>query len=602
MKRSIRFTTVLVAAMVAIAMTGMAIPAGANDGTAPTSDVHAMENGEDLYLSFGADFDDESLEEYIEKYADDNPSDDANAEVVQYQDVSQVNVHEQGQAVAISIDGGDATAIQDVAQQNDNVQEADATAENHETTFEDVGNVYVVVGNGSDKQFDGWGIVDDGDSTVTQAAEAAVSQTQDVSQANVNQNTTAFALAENESTANALQQTQQSNLNLQEGSANATNVYASDLEDGETDRYDEHKKGDDDRPNAQQSADADVEQIQEVDQVNSFDGSAVAIAVGEDSVATAAQIAEQSNLNEQIGTAEAMNVLMDAAGMNVATANTDGGTDVVDQDSTEYPKPTDKNDDDPHDGDVSQTAEASVTQYQSAEQLNVELNSSATAIATNGSEAEAIQLTFQQNVNAQVGSAEALNVFFEDATDDCEYEDGYDYDGAVLTETTSATIGGDGVEDADRTTFDYDGDNDQLNDVDQYSTAEIEQSQDVTQVNQNSNNALAVAEDDGNASAFQMTIQENENVQIASSEATAVEEGSIDDERDDKKDEAEKDDKKDEAEKDDKKDEATNDYDDEKADTEAADETKEEAMPGFGVAVALVAMLAAAMLGLHTKR
>ena len=288
--------------------------------------------------------------------------------------------------------------------------------------------------------------------------------------------------------------------------------------------------------------------------------------------------------------------------MNVATANTDGGTDVVDQDSTEYPKPTDKNDDDPHDDDVSQTAEASVTQYQSAEQLNVELNSSATAIATNGSEAEAIQLTFQQNVNAQVGSAEALNVFLEDATDDCEYEDGYDYDGAVLTETTSATIGGDGVEDADRTTFDYDGDNDQLNDVDQYSTAEIEQSQDVTQVNLNSNNALAVAEDDGNASAFQMTIQENENVQIASSEATAVEEGSIDDdERDDKKD-GKKDDERDDGE-DDEKDEITNGYDDEKADTEADDETKEaEAMPGFGVAVALVTMLAAAMLGLRTKR
>jgi PGF-CTERM protein len=298
---------------------------------------------------------------------------------------------------------------------------------------------------------------------------------------------------------------------------------------------------------------------------------------------------------------------MESAGMNVATASIDGGSDIVDQDSEDYPEPKDKKGEKPHDGDgASQTAEASVTQYQSVEQMNVNLNSSAQAIATDGSSAEAVQLTYQQNINAQIGSADALNVFLEDAADGEKYEKGHDYEGAVLTETTNANISGNGVEDADRTAFDYDGNNDQLNTADQYSTAEIEQSQDVTQLNLvDSNNAIAVADDNGSASAFQMTMQENQNVQISSADATSVEEGVSDDEEgDDKKDDKDEkaEDKKDEEGDDKMQDEKADDkMQDEKADDEKKDDEETESMPGFGVTIALVAMLAAAMLGLRTE-
>jgi hypothetical protein len=144
-----------------------------------------------------------TLEEYIEEHAGDNPSGEANAEVVQYQDVGQVNIVEQGEAVSVAVGGGEATAIQQVDQQNSNEQAGEAVAENYETEFEDVGDVYMVMGDGPDKQFDGWGIIDD-DATVTQTAEASVTQAQEVGQANVIQNATALAIAENESSANAV--------------------------------------------------------------------------------------------------------------------------------------------------------------------------------------------------------------------------------------------------------------------------------------------------------------------------------------------------------------------------------------------------------------
>ncbi|WP_265112383.1 PGF-CTERM sorting domain-containing protein [Halosolutus halophilus] len=563
-----------------------------------------MENGEALYLSFGADLGDMSLEEYVEEHADESGT--SNSEVIQYQDVDQVNINEQGQAVSISIDGGEATAIQEVNQENNNSQIGQAAAENfagHETMFEDVGDVYLIMGDG-DKQFDGWGIVDDnGEATVTQTAEASVSQAQEVSQANVIQNTTALAYAEDESTATAVQVTEQSNLNLQEGSANATNVYG-DNYDG-----DKHKKGDDgDAATAAQAASATVEQAQEVQQINVHErNAAVAIAVGDNASATAVQISEQSNINEQIGTAEAINVLMESAGMHVATASTDGTTDVVSQDSADYPEPKDKKGDHADDG-VTQAAEASVTQYQSVEQVNFNLNSSAQAIATGGSEAEAVQLTYQQNINAQVASAEALNVFLEDADGDHDkkdkkgdgdYEEGHDYEGVFTTETTTATINGDGVGDTNMTAFDYDGSNDQLNDVDQYSNAEIEQSQNVTQVNLvNSNTALAVAEDEGSASAFQISMQENENVQIANAEATSVHEEPVDDE--DEKDQDDED-EKDHDEEQTNDDEESDTVEETKSESESDDDTKkDDSMPGFGAAVALVAMLAAAMLARRT--
>ncbi|WP_440764723.1 PGF-CTERM sorting domain-containing protein [Natronorubrum sp. DTA7] len=608
MNRRSQLTTVFVALMVAISMVGMAGTVGANGGMDSDQTVHTMENGEDVYLVFGADLGEQSLEEYIEAHVSDEPGvataeQESDSEVIQYQDVGQININEQSEAVAIAMDGAEATAIQEVNQQNQNTQMGDASAENyaggsHETTIEEVGDVYVIMGNDNGQEFNGWGAVgDDGETTVSQTAEASVSQAQAVNQANIVQNNTAFAFAENGSEATAVQMTEQSNINLQEGYASATNVYGADLE-GDKDLHDEHKKynGDSTAPSADQDADASVEQVQEIEQVNSYEmGSAIAIAVGEDSSATAVQITDQTNLNEQLGTAEAMNVLMDSAGMHVATASADGATEVVTQDADEEYSDTELKGDEA--SDVGQTAEANVTQYQSVEQVNINIDSSAQAIATDGSTAEAVQLTFQQNVNAQIGSAEALNVFLED--DDIDYDDAKDqYEGAIKTSTTTAMVNGDGLADANSTTFDYDGDNDQLNDVEQYSSADVEQNQEVAQVNLQSNNALAVAEDAGDAFAFQMTMQENENVQFTSAESASVAEGAVGDDADeDAKDHDDEDQKADDDDEKKTDDDDKSTIEPSESDSDSDDEQKKEddSVPGFGVVVALVAVLAAAM-------
>ncbi|WP_090310173.1 PGF-CTERM sorting domain-containing protein [Natronorubrum texcoconense] len=608
MNRRSQLTTVFVALMVAISMVGMAGTVGANGSMDSDRTVHTMENGEDVYLVFGVDLGDQSVEEFIDDHVTDNPGEpaadqDTVSEVIQYQDVGQVNINEQGEAVAIAMDGGEATAIQEANQQNANTQEGAASADNNagvsqETTIEEVGDVFVVMGDENGQEYNGWGAVDeDGETTVSQDAEASVSQAQAVNQANIVQNNTALAFAENGSEATAVQMTEQSNINLQEGYASATNVYGADLE-GDKDLHDEHKKydGDSTAPSAEQDADASVEQAQEIEQVNSIEmGSAIAIAVGEDSSATAVQITDQTNLNEQLGTAEAMNVLMDSAGMHVATASADGATDVVTQDADEEYSDTELKGDEA--SDVGQTAEANVTQYQSVEQVNINLDSSAQAIATDGSTAEAVQLTFQQNVNAQIGSAEALNVFLED--EEIDYDEAKDqYEGAIKTSTTTAMVNGDGLADANSTTFDYDGDNEQLNDVEQYSSADVEQSQEVAQTNLQSNNALAIAEDEGDAFAFQMTMQENENVQFTSAESATVAEGAVGDDADEDEDAKDHDDDEkktdDDADKTDDDDKSTIEANESDADD---DEQKKEddSVPGFGVVVALVAVLAAAM-------
>ncbi len=615
--------------MVVLSMVAVASPAAiADEDDDHTETLETLQNGEDLYLAFGADLGDMSLEEYIEAHASDNPagaSTDAagpgDAEVIQYQDVGQVNLVEEGEAVSVAIGGGQAIAIQEVDQQNLNDQEGYATAENHptashEATFEDVGDVYVVVGNNGDQSFDGWAIADDkGEVTASQTAIASVTQGQEVGQANIVQNATAFALAEDDSDAVAVQFTEQNNLNLQEGHASATNVLAADLDD-KKDGHDKHKKKHDGDLNVDQTADATVEQVQEADQVNAFqEGAAVAIAIGENSTATAIQMTDQSNINEQLGTAEAVNVLMDSAGMNVATASIGSATPIVAQDAMAYDEPKEKNDDgEKKDGDVDQYAEASVLQYQSAEQANMLINSSATAVATNASTAQAIQLTYQQNVNAQVASADALNIFFEEDEIPKKHDDktkdhddkknahgvpeaGHSFETFVITETTALTLGGDELADADRTSFDYDGGSDQLNDVEQWSTAEVEQSQEIVQLNYEASNAIAVAEDGGSASAVQLTVQENENVQVGSAEAISHESGPIGDEE--KKDEEKPDPKDDEEKKADSDDSVGSTQVSADEETEADD--ADDGMPGFGVAVALVALLSAAAFAIRSR-
>ncbi|WP_306058686.1 hypothetical protein [Natronococcus wangiae] len=508
------------ACIVAISMLAVGAPAvTAGDAADENADetVHVLEDGEELYLVFGADLEDQSLEEFLDAHVANNPGpsiegQEAVSDVVQYQNVKQVNINEQGMATSISIDGGEATAVQEASQLNSNVQEGEATAENdrgqvRETQFEDVGDVYLVFGNGDGQEFNGWGVNDTkGDKnelTATQEAEAAVTQAQEVSQANVNEQSTAFALAANNSEATALQQTEQSNHNLQEGAANASNVY---LGDGEF--SDKPKKGAS-GPDGSQSSTAIVEQAQDVEQANvNEQGAAVAIAVGEDSTATAIQITEQTNINEQLGSAEAVNVLAEMPGMNVASS---GHGDVVStQGST-----TGGDDTKADKGGISQEATSEVTQGQAVEQLNVNLQNTAMAVATNDSDATAVQWAYQQNVNAQIGYASALNVYAGPS---------YAHDDITQTTSTSVTVDGNDVEGAAGVAYDYDtANNDQTHDVEQYASAEIEQHQFITQQNINEQQlALAVADDGGSANAAQVSMQQNENVQFTSVAATNV--------------------------------------------------------------------------------
>ncbi|WP_207587798.1 hypothetical protein [Halomontanus rarus] len=506
-----QLTTVFLVGMLVVSLTAF-VPAAASQESSDNG-VQTLENGDALYLSFGADLEDMSLEEYVQAHASDDLEQDSVAEIIQYQDVDQVNINTQEGATSVSIDGGEATAIQEASQYNDNDQsaEADATNEAREDRFENVGEVYILLGNGDDQSFDGWAVMDEdkdaGDSdSVSQAAVATVSQYQEVDQLNYNNQSTAIAIAENGSEAIALQQSEQYNENLQQGVANATNVYADDT-DGDK------KKKKADGVSGTQYAEASVEQAQNVSQTNiNEQGAAVAIAIGEDSTATAIQVTDQTNLNTQYGSADAANVIGQLGGMNAVSAVTDGESDVLTTDSETKPHTHDKKakkkgDDD---GDA-QYSEASVTQYQSVEQVNINMQNMAVAIATDGSEASAVQMSTQENYNAQVGAASAANV----AGDGIE--------GEVYTDRTTLTVGGDNVTDNQRFSFDYDGNSEQLNDVDQYTSAMIEQVQYVQQLNLNEQHAaIAVAENGGEASSMQISMQTNENYQFASADAETI--------------------------------------------------------------------------------
>ncbi|AEH35706.1 hypothetical protein Halxa_1072 [Halopiger xanaduensis SH-6] len=468
------------------------------DGSAGTP--YALEDDEGLYLVFGAELGDMTLEEYIEEHASGDQMDDV--EISQYQDVDQVNINQQENATSISIDGGEATAVQEASQYNDNEQYADANADNTQavqTEFEDVGEVTILIGDGDGKSFDGWGIADKKGhkpeiDNADQTAEAEVTQVQEVAQLNYNEQNIAFAIAENGSEATALQQSQQSNENLQQGVANATNVYTGNgqFED--------------------QAAEAAVQQGQAVSQenINQQDG-AVAIAVGNDSVATAIQMTEQTNLNEQIGNATAENVIQSLGGMNVATAGLDDDTQVLDTERSVETLLADKEGDHHKKSDEKvQTATSEVAQNQTAEQMNVNLQNTALALATNESNATAVQLAYQSNINSQVGAADALNVYAGPS---------HQYENAIVTSTTSVTVGGEDVDGIEG--ISYDSDAQQTNDPQQHASAQIAQVQFITQENVNEQHAaIAVAENGDDADAAQVTMQENENVQFGSVAAT----------------------------------------------------------------------------------
>ncbi len=531
-----RITTVLVVAMLVVSMVAAAPAAGVEEDQEQPSEgdlevtedqvrsaVQALEDGEDLYLVFGADLNGTSIEEYVEAHASGNgtveqsseqenvnrqdgeaSSAGASADVVQYQDVDQVNINVQENATAISIDGGEAEAIQDATQSNVNQQTGEASAANaalepQEFNFENVGNVHLIMGEGSAPTFDGWVVADKKGKKVSKKAWSSVTQGQDVGQLNYNEQSVSFALAENDSNATTFQQTTQYNENRQEGSANASNVYAGYA------KASEQVSG---------AAASGVYQDQDVEQTNvNEQGHAVAIAVGENSTATAVQLTEQTNVNLQYGTAEAVNVLSAMAGMNTATAGGDDSpiTTFGEEGDSGNDEKKQKKKEKGHDGSGEQVAEAQVTQYQNATQINVNLQSTAVAIATNDSDATAVQVAYQENVNMQIGYSEAVNAYLDG---------GYAQDGLVYSDQTAVTIdGNDGTGDQ-LVSFDYDTNSEQTQEVDQNVSAAVEQVQIIRQQNLNEQSAaIAVAEDGGSASAAQVSMQANENVQFTSAQA-----------------------------------------------------------------------------------
>lgn len=518
-----RIPAILMVAVLLVSTVGFAAPVAAGPDEDEDEEsgqaVQTLTDGEDLYLVFGAQLDeDESLEEYVEAHAGEEAGaqsidQDADSEVLQYQDVDQVNLNVQGEAVAIGLEGGEAVAVQEASQTNYNAQEGEAVAENEyveyeETQFENVGNVYFIFGDGDPQEFTGYAVAgDDGSpSEVTQYAEATVGQDQNVSQANVNYQNSAMAVAEGESTAEAFQQTFQRNENQQVGMANATNIFGGDVDE------------------ADQVARAEVKQTQDLEQINENEqGSAVAIAIGENSTATAIQVSEQTNVNIQFGSAEAVNVLASMSGMNMAIAGSTDGNDAVDYEQTTFeetndsPIETEGEDDEEHENkkkkkkEEAQRAESNVTQFQNVDQLNVNVQNQAMAVASNDSHALASQTSYQENFNAQVGYADAMNVYGEDV----------DYEGAVQVDRMTVTLTGEESEDNPHASIAYDGDSDGHNDVQQEATAVVAQEQLASQANVNDQNmAMAVSENGSTVTATQVTMQSNENIQYASAEAT----------------------------------------------------------------------------------
>lgn len=501
-----QLTTVLVAAMLALSMTGAALPATAQEDSGEDDrTIHTLEDGEDLYFVFGADLGDQSVEEYVDEHLDSEASatsDDSSsaADIVQYQDVNQTNVDIQEGAASISIDGGEATAVQESQQTNENTQEGEAISENQHlddqnVEFEDVGDVYFLFGEDNTQRFDGWAVAgekggdhDEKHDKELKYSEATVTQLQEVDQANVNEQNVAFSIAENGSDALAIQDSSQLNSNSQSAVANAQNVNPSTAEGGT------------------QVATAELDQAQESMQTNiNQQGFAVAIAIGNESTATSIQATDQSNINEQVGSAYSASVLEATEGMNVASASTNGGSDVVETASDKQKTSHDKK-------KGSNNTDASVSQYQSVDQLNLNQQSSAVAIALNGSEATAIQISHQENHNAQVGVSQALPASEAGVSP-----------GVLYSEETTVSIKGDNASDNPIMTIDSDVGGHQKQDVAYQPDADVDQYQSLFQENLNEQRAaFAVAEDGGEATSSQVSMQSNENVQFGSAIAPSA--------------------------------------------------------------------------------
>lgn len=452
-------------------------------GTGTAADETATEttsvDEDDVYLVFGADTSSTDLGSWVEDHVGRirARSQRSSAPVLQYQDVTQLNVSQRDNAVAVSVDGGRADAIQRAQQSNENTQSGDARSINVPTettdrTFEDVGAVYVVFAEETDcREFSGWVVSDDA-YQAEQSAEATVEQKQEIDQLNYSSQSIAVALAEDGSCSKAHQRSFQKNENSQ-----TANAVASDVGSGSS-----------------QSASSGVLQAQNVDQLNAAEqGVAVAIAVGPESLAEARQVTHQLNVNEQVADATAVNFDPRSIERVTASAGLTGDFSAVDL--------TRSNDDGSGQSNV-QAASAEIDQFQDVAQTNVSMQNAAVAVGLGDSRATATQVSYQANFNAQVADAAALNV------DVGQF-------GARRVMSGQNAQG----DDSWAVSFENGGSpgDEQLADVD------IEQIQIVEQLNEsNQTGAIAVAINDGRASAEQLNAQVNRNAQAAESVAANV--------------------------------------------------------------------------------
>lgn len=473
-----------------IAATGLGVGtlgAAANSTYADSDNTHDVDR-DDVYLIFGADSSEEDLESWVDAHEDEiaAESEDSTVQVIQYQDVSQLNVNQQGSAVGIAIDGGEATAVQQSDQDNSNTQEGSAESinvdeETNSETFTNVGNAYIVFAEETGcREFNGW-VVSEDTYRSEQTAQATVEQTQEVNQFNYSSQSTAVAIAEGGSETEAYQQSAQTNENYQHAETAAVNIGDADDQDAE----------------------ASVEQSQEVSQLNvSEQGVAIAIAVGSGSIAEAYQVSSQFNLNEQVADATAIN--FDWTSADQVTASADMTGELSDEKMHRTNEGSSQSN--------TQEASADVTQVQSVGQENISLQNAAIAVGLDDSNATARQESYQANFNAQVASAEGLNI----KDSNC---------------SATAVLNGEDANGDESWAIAYENGEDGA--TQQVATAEVNQLQFVEQLNINEQQgAIAYASDSCDAVAEQLNFQLNRNVQVA--EAGAVNEGSGDDGKDKK--------------------------------------------------------------------
>jgi len=599
MTRKSNALTALLAALVLLATVTSGVALG--DATVGGEDDES-DSEQSVYLVFGADVASDDLDQWVEKFKNGYDAQSAESTVVQYQDVDQLNVNQQGDAVAISIGDSTARAIQQTEQTNTNEQIAVAQAQNRRidaagTSLRNVQQVNVIFADGGENASGYTGMVvedDSGDDARSQFADAEVVQSQDVGQLNYNNQSSAIAIADENSTATAYQESYQENVNQQFARANASNVAIG-------------ASGQD------QTAEATVDQAQEVNQTNvNLQGIAVAIAA-DDSTALAVQQSYQRNANSQIGVAGASNTQIGASLLSpestMATASA-GSSDAENADGNDSESTTQYADD--RTKLTTQESVAKVKQHQEVAQQNVNNQNLAFAFAIDDSTASAYQSSEQRNENAQLASATSTN---------------------IRSQMTSLVMSGSEMSERPGWAIEFDG---AAGTSDQRAWSRVEQTQLIDQLNFNQQSAsVAIAMEGGDSSTFQVNFQQNENVQEAVVEAINECEGacgaSDGSDGDDKKSDDEKDDdqkssgeknsdEKDGDDSNEEKNSGTSDGDSEANDDNSGDDSSEtgsddgsdgdsspdedestDSLPGFGVGVAALSLLGVALIALRRE-